>query len=81
MCVQVTVEIDVRQYANAEQSAIFAEPTTDFFGMQLFLLDREAVSLEQVSHEQPSELRREVIESLERSLVEYGDVWAELAKY
>jgi hypothetical protein len=82
MFFQILEDIDTRQDANAEQPRIFGHTrrTTAFFGMQDILVYRELVPPTQVPREQHL-LRPEVIASLERSLTEHGDIWAELANY
>jgi hypothetical protein len=74
------IDIDTRQHANAEQPPIFGQPTTVFFGMQV-IENREMTFMTPTPREQRPLPRQEVIESLERSLREHGDIWAELAKH
>jgi len=69
------------KYANAEQLKIFAQPTTDFFGAQHIVINRDVAMTALTSQEEGSRLRPEVIKSLERSLKEHADIWAELANY
>jgi hypothetical protein len=74
------IDIDTRQYANTEQSGVFAQATTDFFVMQDVMFDRATMLITQVSRGRHLLPRPEVLQSLERSLVEHGEIWAELAK-
>jgi len=78
---QSAVDIETSQYANAEQPEFFKEPTRDFLTVQPFLMVSEEAPTVQLPHERQQIPRPHVIESLERSLAEHGDVWAELARY
>lgn len=81
MAFQSAVCMETTQYANSEQPKFFAEPTTDFFGMQSILIGSQVtLPVSSSSGRQPIP-RPHVIESLERSLAEHGDIWAELARY
>jgi len=81
MLTGVMVDTDMRQFANAKQAAVSAQPTTSFCGAQYALPLREAAlgMSDPVWH--GSLIRRKVIQSLERSLKEHHDVWSELAQY
>jgi len=71
--------IDLREYANSEQPRFFGQSAADFFGMQAIPIDWEGVPATQVQLEQSQSPRTEVVESLQRSLTQHRDVWAELA--
>jgi hypothetical protein len=73
---QVSVDVDTEQYANAEQSRRYGHATA-FFGasyQQVAMTTRPSFW-----HQGPA-VREEVVESLERSLEEHKDVWADLAR-
>ncbi len=71
--------IDLREYANAEQPRFFGQSSTDFFGVQAVPIDWKDVPATQMQPEQSQSPRTEVVESLQRSLTQHRDVWAELA--
>jgi len=81
MLFQIMPDVDVRKYANSEPPSGLVAPTTDFFGVQLLRMRQDIAPITQMPREQRSlpRPRQEVIESLERSIAEHGDVWAELA--
>jgi hypothetical protein len=70
---------DWREFANAKQTTALVVQTTELFDMHAFLGYREIDVDLPASRELPSGPRHDVIESLERSLEEHNDVWAELA--
>lgn len=75
---QSAVDIETSEYSNAEQPEFFKEPTQGFFTVQPYLVVSEEAPTVRVPYEQQIP-RPHVIESLERSLAEHRDVWAELA--
>lgn len=77
---QSAVDIEASQYANAEQPQFFEEQPRNSLTVQPFLMVSEEAPTPEVSHEQQQIPRPRIIESLERSLSEHGDVWAELAR-
>jgi hypothetical protein len=81
MLFQILPDMDTRQYANSEQATGFAPSTTDFFGMQLLQMDRDVALRTLAPRGQYAVPRQEFVESLERSLREHGDIWAELANH
>jgi len=81
MLFQIPADMDIRQDANAGQPKTFANPTTAFFAAEHLLLAPDVTVAALASHERRSGVRRSVVESLERSLTEHADVWAELAKH
>lgn len=81
MLFQILPDIDTRQYANSEQVTAFGSSTTDFFGMQLLQMNRDVTLVTSVPRGQYAVPRQEFVESLERSLREHGDIWAELANH
>ena len=74
------IDIDMRRYANAGQPKIFGRATTDFFAMQDIAINRGIALTAQAPRRRPVLPRPQVVESLERSLAEHGETWAELAK-
>jgi len=79
MFFQSAIDFKTTQYANAEQPEFFAELTTDLLPMTPILMIGEEEPTVQVPHERQQIPRPHVIESLERSLAEHGDIWAKLA--
>lgn len=76
---QRAVDYETAEYANAEQPEFFAKPTTDRLPMTpVLMMDNREPTL-QVPRERQQIPRPHVIESLEHSLAEHGDIWAELA--
>jgi hypothetical protein len=73
---QVWTDVDTAQYANAEQLDHYGDATT-LFGVGY---QQAAMSADVSSWDQGPALRQEVVESLERSLEEHRDVWADLAR-
>lgn len=64
----------VSQFSLGESNNFIAIETIAMFGGELFLRDAPRHALK-------SQVRPEVLASLERSLKEHAAVWAELAKY
>jgi hypothetical protein len=81
MFFQSAVSSVTTKYANADQCEFFAEPTTEFFGRQSLLIDWERAPRTGILSEEGGVPRLEVVESMERSLKEHANVWAELAEH
>lgn len=81
MFFQIMHSDDTRMYANAGQPRFLGQElrTTSFFGPGQALSLQSPLLVPQVSCDQRLHVRREVAESLGRSLVEHRDVWADLA--
>ncbi len=74
-------DITMRQYANTGQPEIFRRATTDFFAMHDIAISRGITMTAPAPHRRHALPRPQVVESLERSLMEHGETWAELAKH
>ena len=69
--------MDMRKHATTDQPTVYAVPTTSLSLVGYADNTTCTVCTPCWIHAQP---RREVAESLERSLVEHADVWADLAE-
>lgn len=80
------IQVDLFKFANGDQSKQLGYPATDFNSVRTALEQFATVSvkgdfsLRAGPSQAKTSVRPEVSASLERSLKEHADIWAELAK-